>query len=176
MTDDIWASIPGFEGLYEVSFLGQIRSLARPRQTGGWSRTKILKACERHRGYLAVGLQKGKSVFRYDVHRLVLLAFIGPCPFIGGEARHLNGHKQDNRLSNLKWGTARENAADRETHGHIVRGSNHAHARLDEQSAKDILRRWVNRHESQYDLARAFGVSRSTIQSCLERKTWRHVL
>lgn len=66
------------------------------------------------RGYLMAGFGVGYK--RYYIHRLVLLAFVGPCP-PGMECCHIDGNPINNRLSNLRWGTRRENMEDRVRHG-----------------------------------------------------------
>jgi len=117
----IWASVPGYDGFYEVSNYGDIRSLTRSVPYG------------RHKGmvykgrgliqfisgkYLSVKLAKaGITETRY-VHELVMLAFEGVRPTLKNryQIRHLDGNRLSNCLSNLKYGTAKENAADRKLH------------------------------------------------------------
>jgi hypothetical protein len=110
----MFKQIPGFPG-YEITRCGMVWS--KPRvgsyqirgRKGGW-----LKA-QKHKEYLRVGLcVKGKRYHRY-VHRLVLEAFVGPCPE-GLECRHLNGVGTNNHLGNLKWGTQQENRQDTVRH------------------------------------------------------------
>lgn len=108
--DDVnerWLPVVGFER-YEVSDQGRVRSLI--------GRTKILTGIRQHAGHLVVQPRKDKRMYHKFVHRLVLEAFVGPCP-AGMECRHLNGNPSDNRLENLAWGTKRENGYDRVLHG-----------------------------------------------------------
>ena len=116
-----WLPVVGFEGLYSVSDLGRVRSEAR-----GWvPQSRLLKPDPRPRdGYLYICLWKERRRRGICVHRLVLEAFVGPRPQ-GMQCRHLNGHKRDNRLINLCWGTSAENAADRDRHGRTARGDEH---------------------------------------------------
>ena len=117
----IWAAIPGYENFYEVSSYGDVRSLTRSVPYG------------RHKGmvytgrdikqfisgqYLSVKLSKAGATRTTYVHELVLLAFEGERPKTGerSEIRHLDGDKLNNALSNLKYGTTKENAADRKLH------------------------------------------------------------
>lgn len=100
-----WRPIPGFEGLYEASNLGQIRS---PR--------KILKQRLSNKGYPVVELSKNGRSRESLVHRQVLKAFHGE-PLPGDECRHLNGIPTDNQLENLEWGSHSENAVDQVAHG-----------------------------------------------------------
>jgi hypothetical protein len=112
---ELWKDIPGYEGQYQVSDLGYVKSLSRRVKCRGGTRSVqeyILKIIQRPDGYCVVGVKKGMV----RLHRLVLLAFVGPCPE-GKECRHLDGNRQNNRLTNLCWGTRSENAQDRVRHG-----------------------------------------------------------
>lgn len=105
-----WASIPGWEGLYEVSMDGQIRSLPRNGKAGRTMRTFITE-----KGYRRVYLYRGDRIERVRVHTAVLRAFVGPRP-AGMVTRHLDGDPANNHLSNLAWGTPAENEADKKRH------------------------------------------------------------
>lgn len=118
---ELWKPIPGWEGAYEVGDAGRVRSVERrtwcPRGKGFWRRVPptILKPAV-SRGYLRVSLQRDGRVQNVSVHRLVLLAFIGPCPD-GMEACHYDDDSANNRLVNLRWDTRRANHADRTRNG-----------------------------------------------------------
>ena len=107
MQPETWARVPGYEGLYEVSNLGEVWSL----QTG-----RVLRQNPSSGGYLVVTLCRAGRQKTHTVHRLVLTAFVGPCS-AGMQARHLDGNQRNNRLDNLAWGTASENSRDRVRHG-----------------------------------------------------------
>ena len=83
----------------------------------GMKTPRILATETNRYGYLRVHLKIGGRMKRVLVHRLVCNAFHGGKPTEAHQVRHLNGVKSDNRPDNLCWGTAAENAADRETHG-----------------------------------------------------------
>lgn len=100
-----WRPVPGFEGLYEASNLGRIRS---PRV--------ILKQRLNNMGYPVVELSKDGRSRESLVHRQVIKAFFGE-PQPGMECRHLNGVPTDNRIENLAWGTHSENSIDQVIHG-----------------------------------------------------------
>lgn len=122
-TQENWRAIPGFEGLYEVSDHGRVRSLDRERRSwgGGTARIKgrLLKACTNKNGYQQVDLYKnGKRRMSY-VHSLVCLAFYGPRPS-GIEVCHNDGNPSNNRLSNLRYDTSSANKYDVVKHGHHV--------------------------------------------------------
>lgn len=109
----------GWEGFYEVSNLGRVRSL--PRQTSvGVRGGAVLRPIERA-GYHRVRLRAtagGRSGLR-PVHTLVLEAFVGPRP-PGAHACHRNDIPHDNRLQNLRWGSPRENYQDKVLNGRLI--------------------------------------------------------
>lgn len=104
-----WRPIPGYEGHYEVSDLGNVVSLK-------WGMRRPLKASPNGRGYPAIALVKDQRQVTKMVHGLVMAAFVGPLP-PGQEVRHLDGDSTNNHLSNLAYGTHRENVRDAVRHG-----------------------------------------------------------
>lgn len=118
---ELWTSIPGYDGFYEVSNFGNVRSLTRSvpygRHKGMVYKGRDIKQFVSGK-YLSVKLSKAGVTKTTYVHELVLLAFEGPRPKIAdrSEIRHLDGDKLNNALSNLKYGTVKENAADRKLH------------------------------------------------------------
>lgn len=114
--DEVWRPVPGFEGAYEASSFGRIRSLERKARNGRLWPGVMLKACQHPNGHLQVTLSLHNSKGRQWVHRLVLLSFLGPAP-AGMEAIHRNGDPQDNHLDNLEWGTRARNVRDQVRHG-----------------------------------------------------------
>jgi hypothetical protein len=118
---ELWTAIPGYEGFYEVSNFGNIRSLTRfvpyGRHQGMTYTGKDIKQFISGK-YLSVKLSRaGVTKTRYT-HELVLLAFEGVKPEmdVRCEIRHLDGDKLNNALSNLKYGTIKENYDDRKLH------------------------------------------------------------
>ena len=98
---EIWRKIEGYEGLYEVSNLGQVRSFYS-------GEAKILKPWVDKDGYLTVTLYKNGKGYAKKVHRLVAVAFI---PNIDNkpQVNHIDGNKQNNTVDNLEWVTSKEN-------------------------------------------------------------------
>ena len=101
----IWKDIPGYEGLYQVSNTGRVRSL----NYNGTRKTKVLKQGKARDGYKKVGLYKNSKQEYYLIHRLVALTFI-PNPLNLPQVNHINEIKDDNRVSNLEWCTAKYNS------------------------------------------------------------------
>ena len=104
MEEEVWKPIKGYEGLYEISNLGRVKSL-NYRGTG---KGKILKNIEDRKGYLKVCLTKNGRHKIFRVHRLVAEAFI-PNPENKPCVDHINTIKNDNRIENLRWVTNKEN-------------------------------------------------------------------
>jgi hypothetical protein len=100
-----WRPIPDWER-YEVSDQGRVRN-RRGQRLSVWVGT---------RGYLRVRLHQAGSARNLAVHRLVLSAFVGPCP-PGMEGCHENGDRSNCSLGNLRWDTPSSNAHDRVRHG-----------------------------------------------------------
>lgn len=88
---EIWAAVHGFDGLYEVSTWGRVRS-----ERG------ILAPYENHKGYLKVGLSKEGKNHKFRVNRLVAQTFI-PNPENLPEVNHIDGNKKNNSVTNLEW-------------------------------------------------------------------------
>jgi hypothetical protein len=115
---EIWLPIAGYEGSYEVSNYGRIKSLERPVHNY-IKRGRILKPSPRKRGagkaVTSFAVNLGRSDLR-RIHRLVLEAFVGPCP-IGMEGCHNDGDCSNNKLQNLRWDTHIANVLDSINHG-----------------------------------------------------------
>ena len=103
MVNEIWKDINGYEGLYQISNFGNVKSLPRQGAKG-----KILKPSKINIGYLRVGLNKNGKCKRYLIHRLVAEAFL-PNPDNKPCIDHINANKTDNRICNLQWVTHKEN-------------------------------------------------------------------
>jgi hypothetical protein len=111
-----WMAIPGWEGYYEASIHGEIRSLDRTTTIGQRVKGKVLVPGLMPNGYLMVSLYRGSARHAETVHRLVMAATHGPCPD-GFEVCHRNGKRNDNRRVNLYYGTRSENNLDKVRHG-----------------------------------------------------------
>lgn len=108
-----WRAIPGWDGVYEVSDHGRVRSLDRVLETATGRRQwrgRVHRLDTDKHGYpcIRLGGNKGK---RFTAHQLVMLAFVGERPK-GQEVRHLNDIRHDNRLGNLAYGTRSDNMYD----------------------------------------------------------------
>lgn len=110
--EEIWRDIEGYEGHYQVSNLGRVKSLERYMngRNGGKSllKERILKPIKNNRGYLNVNLSKNRKRKNANIHRLVAKAFI-PNPDNKPEVNHVDTNKKNNRADNLEWATTKEN-------------------------------------------------------------------
>lgn len=116
-----WRDVPDFEGAYEVSNRGRVRSIERIGAHGQGVGGRVLRPANTSSGYPAVQLSNGGSAKTLNVHSLVLRAFRGD-PAEGQVCRHLDGDRGNNNLWNLQWGTQSENQHDSVRHGtHFAR-------------------------------------------------------
>lgn len=142
-TTEIWKDIPGWEGRYQASTAGRIR------KANGWYPKNSLGDAQ---GHLVVRLSRPRA--RVYVHQLILLTFVGPRD--GRDCRHLDGSKTNNALSNLVYGTRRENSIDMVYHQTNKR-------LLGPERVLEIKKRLAS-GEFASSIARDYGVCKQTIQ------------
>ena len=156
-----WLPVIGFEGIYEVSDFGNIRSI----------RTGKLKAYTKNKkeNRPFMNLHKNGKQKIVKPHTLVLTAFVGPRP-AGLECCHNDGNAWNNHISNLRWDTPQSNQQDRAKHGTSNRGERCASAKLTEIQVAAI------RADSrlQREIAADYGVRENTISRIKSGKRWAH--
>jgi hypothetical protein len=165
---EIWAVIDGF-GDYQISNLGRVKSFKSRRRPDG----RILKLSPNTHGYFQVFLRRDGKLYGFHVHKLVAQAFIGPYPK-GKEVNHKNCIKTDNQLSNLEYKTPRQNLRHAIKNGRLIKGSGFAMSKLQEADVpiiRDLLRAGL----SERRIAARFGVTRNTITSIKQKRSWRHI-
>lgn len=169
MESVIWKPVVGFEGHYEVSDLGQVRSVrTRPGSKGG----HILKPQNNGRNYLHLGLCVGGKVSQRYVHRLVAETFFGPPN--GKEVNHKNGNPLDNRAENLEWMTKSQNHRHMydvlKRPGHMTKTGSAHHNSKTYDVAKVFHMRALG--ATQCDIARSIGCSDFTVGKILNGTHW----
>ena len=171
-----WRAIPGYEGLYEASSMGRVRSLDKvvPHlRYGAYTiRGKTLKLSTLNKyGHLRVGIySEGRQRVRL-VHHLVLETFVGPRPE-GACCRHLDGDPGNNRPENLKWGTMQENSDDRVRHGNSGLGEARAGAKHKASDAILVAKLYVQDGMRRCDIIRATGYGHNFVYAVTSGKTW----
>lgn len=111
-----WLEIRGYEGFYEVSNQGRVRSVDRIDSRGWQRRGRVLRLWLNACGYRSVNLCKGGNQRTRMVHQLVLEAFVGPRPE-GWDSCHNDGDLANNSLANLRYDTKSGNMRDKVRHG-----------------------------------------------------------
>lgn len=177
---EVWKDVVGYEGYYQVSNLGRVKSLERITRFRGrlvgreWG-ARILRPAANKQNRVGVSLwinNKGKSI---HIHRLVLIAFKGPCPD-GMECCHEDGNPKNNRLDNLRWGTKSSNQLDRARHGTSNAGSRHGASKLTEEDVLKIRELCITEGKKHRDVAAIFRVTRSAVTAIVSGKRWKHVI
>lgn len=167
---EIWKDIPGFEGHYKVSNLGNVLSFKK-------GKTKIkTTTLDKKQGYVMVILHMNNKPKTIRVHRLVALAFLEQ---IEGKdfVNHKNGIRHDNRLENLEWCTKQENSIHAANKGAMFRGcgEDFHKSKLTDELVLEIRSLYQTGNYTQLDLAEKYGVHETSIFSIVHRKTWRHI-
>lgn len=105
--EEIWKDIPGYEGLYQASSLGRIRSLDRFDGRMHWIKGRILCQTSNKLGYKRLSLFKEGKDKKVIVHRIIAATFLGNHPSL--DVNHIDGNPSNNAISNLEWCTRAEN-------------------------------------------------------------------
>jgi hypothetical protein len=168
---EIWKDIPGYEGLYQASSRGNIKSLDRfVVKKNRWGTTtkelrkgRILAHIKTNGGYWRVTLAVGEDRSLSRIHSLVLLTFVGVRPE-GELARHLDGNPANNTLSNLAYGTPRDNVIDIYRYGKV-------NGVLTIKQVIEI-REFLRSGSSNIDLAEKYSIGKGSIRDIKIRKTF----
>lgn len=173
-----WKPIIGYEGLYDISDHGRVRTwmLRTGSRVTKRSEPMIMKtqpADPKNKDYRNILLRKDRKSRAFLIHRLVLTHFVGPCP-PGHQGAHDDGIPSHNWLSNLAWKTPKSNHADKKRHGTSQHGERCSKHRLTEGQVREILA--DNRRTPGSKLAKRYGVNHTAIYAILRGKTWGHLL
>lgn len=176
----VWKVIPGFNGAYEASSTGVIRSVDRTIVDLNGKRTrrikgKVISQRSNGRGYPVVSLhdrERDATVSGY-VHRFVAIAFLGLRPN-GKEVAHYDGDGFNNNISNLRYATPKDNAMDSIRHGTISRlggGKLERHFRT-RFTNEDVMKIYKDRRSTAKRLASLYGCAESTIHAIRTGQNW----
>ncbi|KKN59958.1 hypothetical protein LCGC14_0537080 [marine sediment metagenome] len=158
---EIWKDIKGYEGHYQISNIGRIKSLKR-------GKNRILKTPPNSKGYLLVGLTKNGITETKRIQRLVAICFI-PNPYNKPEVNHKNGIKIDNRTENLEWATRQENVI------HAVKNGL-SHAKINYKIAKEIRELYTTKNYSHAKIASKYNLCPTSITNIINYKIWKAVV
>lgn len=154
---EVWKDIRNYENLYQISNLGNVKSIARK---GAFRKDKVLKCSYNKKGYMYVCLCKNCRRKAYRVHRLVAQAFI-PNPENKPQVNHINGNKKDNSVCNLEWTTNKENSvhAHKNNLVHNPIGKENALSKkvLQFDKENNLMNEWIGMREASRELNIAFS-------------------
>jgi hypothetical protein len=170
---EIWKKVLGLEEFYEVSNLGNVRSLERDGVTNYGKRKyggNNLKSFIALSGYPSINLTKKGFRKQYLLHRLVLEAFIGKCPD-GMEGCHNDGNRTNCKLDNLRWDTRSNNALDKRNHATWQAGQNNGNSKLTNLQAKEIRESKLSCKK----LAKMYKVGATTISRIKNKQAYINV-
>jgi hypothetical protein len=169
MKTEIWKPVVGFEGYYEVSNLGNVRSLRNNR--GPRIAPRPVKPETTHDGYLRLRLSKSGGKAKAMLHRVVAEAFIGlrPDDF---QCCHNDGDKTNNVPGNLRWGTIRSNADDKIKHG-SHKGERHGSCTLTKEIAMAIKKEASDSSILARDIADKYKTTIHVVRNIRNGKTWK---
>jgi hypothetical protein len=172
-----WADVKNYEGVYQVSSLGRVRSLDRIDATNGNHRIlkgRVLRPGLNGNKYLHVILYDRGSKKGIRVHKLVALAFI-PNPMGFSEINHKDGIKTNNVVTNLEWCNRSYNMNHAVSMGLFGggKGENHGMAKL---SNSDVLFIRKNPDMPVIDVALLFKITKTNVRNIKNNKTWKNIV
>ena len=167
---------------YEVSDLGNVRSIASTmiRKDGKKYdlKSQIMKQFVSKNGYCIIAFKRDINA-KKTVHRLVMEAF---CPVENMEnldVNHIDGNKENNKLSNLEWCTKHENMSHARKIGlwkpENRKGEKHPMHTLTEKEVKEIKELLLSKKYKQYEIAKMYNVSGTTISEIKTGRKWKHI-
>ena len=180
MEKEIWKDIKGFEGTYQVSNFGNIKSLRRTvkrsSQTGDYLQKEvILKPATNAKGYYHVALRKDGDSKTFRIHRLVAESFISN-PTGHPQVNHKDGNKTNNHVNNLEWTDNSGNLKHAYKLGlRTSLGVNNGNCKLNPEFVKQIRSLYATKKYEQKDLAKMFNCTSGAISAIVIKRTWKHI-
>lgn len=181
---EIWKDVVEYEGLYQISSLGRLRSIDKIRDGFSYKNGKITKRFYKGKiikqsiigyGYPSTAIMKNGTYKTVLIHRLVAKAFIEN-PENKLYVNHIDFNTRNNYFENLEWCTAFENIHHTMNHGRNrqLYGEENGHSKIKNNQIIDIFGMSEN-GISQYKIARHYGVHQSTINKILRRITYKKI-
>ena len=175
---EVWKPLHGYEGLYEISSYGVVKSVRRFNPNSGkngmWYPERIMKTRLDGDGYVVLGLTKNGKMKMCKMHRLVLETFDKESDL---QVNHKDGNKQNNRLDNLEWVTCSENIKHAFRTGlKSENGSKNPKSKLTEKEVMQICDFFKYTTFTNKQIAEMFDIkSDETIRKIRKRLAWTHV-
>lgn len=180
MITENWSDIADFVGLYQVSDLGNVKSLAKCRERKGWracimaKKETILKQYKSNSGYYRVRLFKDGKYKNESVHRLVAFAFVAN-PMEKTTVNHIDGDKSNNTATNLEWNTPAENHAHALNTGLKPKGEKIHRSKMTESKIRQIRAMYDRKDMPTRKIAKEFSLCQTTVADIVARRTWKHI-
>lgn len=168
---EIWKDIPGYEGIYQASQLGRIRSVDRFDSIGRSIKGKVLSYAFCGDDYQGVALCSNAKAKTKYIHHLVYFTFFESIPK-GMEVCHNDGNKENNNIGNLRLDTRKGNEKDKIAHGTITYGERNGCHKIKEKEVIDIRERYAAGGITMTKLAEEYDVQVSQISRIINRKRW----
>jgi hypothetical protein len=175
--NETWKPVSGYDGYYEVSSNGRVRSLDRiiDHPLVQVRHGKMLKQTPNHKGYMRVSLNKNGNKKQEFVHKLVAQSFIYNIKR-NPQINHIDGNKLNNNVENLEWCTNKENCqhAAKLKLRSPIKGSSHHNTVLSEEQVIDLKQK---RKEgwSYLRLMSFFNITKNNVASICTGRTWKHL-
>ena len=175
-TEEVWKDIEGFEGIYQVSNFGRVKSLDR-EITNLVGRTYSVKGVVLRQtlrnGYQRVILSLDGKATHVSVHRLVALAFVDN-PENKEYVHHIDSDKMNNHMDNLEWATPLENSRDARINNLYISGSRSPDSKLEIEVIPNILDLYFNKGLFQSEIGEKYNVSQSMISHVIRGESWHY--
>lgn len=175
---EIWKDIKGYEGLYQISNKGRVKSLARViKRNNGRElplKERIKNDVYDNKGYSRINLSKNGKSKKHSVHRLVANAFLIKQKH-QDQVNHIDGDKKNNDVSNLEWCTGKENVRHSYAIGkasHV--GERNTFATINDDIAREIIK-LKDSGLTAKKVGQKVGASKNVVYSIWQGKTWTHV-
>lgn len=186
MNNEVWYDIPGFEGYYQFSTLDRVKSLERYAKGKNGSHRIIKEKIRKpqfSKGYWQVNLSKNNIDTTFGIHHIKAMVFI-PNPNNYTEVLHIDDNPSNNALSNLKWGTHKQNIREAWKNGlcELTRtkskqrcGEKCAAHKLTKEQVIAIRNKFNTNGYTMIALAKEYGVSYQSISGIIHKKKWKHL-